>query len=159
MLKTKEVMEWEYRATYNQSPGQAIEIAEARLEWMRASTSDYEIAVPLHEMTAMAEGSGYYAGLRPEARRAQLDWLLNMHRELYPVLRLFLFDAQRVFSAPITVFGPKIATIYLGRYHIAFRDRERVQAMTRHFDWLIRESAYSARQVPDFIKTLHVKIA
>ena len=158
MLKTNDLMEWEYSTTYNQSPGRAIEVAEARLDWMSSSTSDYEIAVPLHELEALVEGSGYYGGLGPHIRRAQFEWLLTVHAELYPTLRIFVFDARHVFSAPVTVFGPKIAAIYLGRFHIAFRDRERVQALTRHFDWLIRESVYSARQVPELLNALLVKV-
>ena len=158
MLKISKLMEWEYRATYNQSPGQAIERAEAQMDWMRRSTSDYEIAIPLHEIESLADGSGYYRDLAPEIRRAQLEWLNEVHTQLYPTLRVFIFDARHVFSAPITVFGPKLATIYLGRYHIAFRDRERVQALTRHFDWLIRESIHSARQIPDLLNALLVKV-
>jgi len=158
ILKTSALMEWEYRATYNQTPGRAIEVAEARLDWMRSSTSDYEIAIPLHELNALAEGSGYYAGLSADIRHEQLVWLQTVHHQLYPTLRVFLFDARHVFSAPITVYGPKIAAIYLGRFNIAFRDRERVQALTQHFDWLIRESAHSARQVPEFLQALLVKV-
>ncbi|MEM1273383.1 MAG: helix-turn-helix transcriptional regulator [Pseudomonadota bacterium] len=158
MIKTNELMEWEYRPTYNQSPGRAIEVAEARLEWMRATTSDYEIAIPQHELAALAEGSGYYAGLAADQRRAQFDWILRVYDQLYPTLRVFVFDARRVFSAPITVFGPKIAAIYLGRFNIAFRDRERVNALTQHFDWLIRESRYSARDAPDLLRQMRDQI-
>jgi len=159
MLKTRAVMEWEYAATMNRSPGQAIAAAEARLDWMRASESDYEIALPLHAMRSFAEGTGYYSGLMPEARREQIDWILTVHDQLYPTLRLFLYDARRVYSAPITVFGPKLAAIYLGRYYVAFRDRDRVRAVTRHFDWLVREATYTARDVPPVLTALRDRVA
>lgn len=159
MLKTRAVMEWEYEPTMNRSPGQAIAAAEARLDWMRASDSDYEIALPLHEIRNFAEGSGYYATLPPATRREQIDWILDVHHQLYPTLRLFLYDARRVYSAPITIFGPKLAAIYLGRYYVAFRDRDRVRAVTRHFDWLVREAAYTARDVPPVLTALRDRIA
>lgn len=158
MLKTTAVMEWEYRPSFNQSPGTAIAQAEARLDWMRSTSCDYEIALPYHELAALAEGSGYYTGLDPVIRRAQFDWFLEVYDQLYPTLRVFVFDARRVFSAPITVYGPKIASIYLGRFNVAFRDRDRVQALTRHFDWLIRESLSSARQVPVLLTELRGKV-
>ncbi|MBF9035473.1 helix-turn-helix domain-containing protein [Rhodobacterales bacterium HKCCE2091] len=158
MLKTTAMIEWEYRPTFNQSPDSAIAVAEARLEWMRSTTSDYEIAIPFHELLALAEGSGYYHGLDPAVRRAQFDWLIEVYDQLYPTLRIFVFDARRVFSAPLTVFGPKIAAIYLGRFNVAFRDRDRVQALTRHFDWLIRESLSSARQVPELMAELRGRV-
>ncbi|TBX29277.1 helix-turn-helix domain-containing protein [Nioella sediminis] len=154
MLKTRAVMEWEYADTMNRSPGQAIAVAEARLDWMRASESDYEIALPLHEMRSFAEGTGYYMDLPAGVRREQIDWILSVHDQLYPTLRLFLYDAARVYSAPITIFGPKLAAIYLGRYYVAFRDRDRVRALTRHFDWLVREASHTARDLTPVLSDL-----
>jgi transcriptional regulator with XRE-family HTH domain len=159
MLKTRAVMEWEYAGTMNRSPGQAIAVAEARLDWMRASESDYEIALPLHEMRSFAEGTGYYADLPAGVRREQIDWILSVHDQLYPTLRLFLYDAARVYSAPITIFGPKLAAIYLGRYYVAFRDRDRVRALTRHFDWLVREASHTARDLNPVLSDLRDRIA
>ena len=159
MLKTRAVMEWEYAPMTNRSPDQAIAAAGARLDWMRASESDYEIALPLHEIRSFADGTGYYTGLPSEVRREQLDWFVKVHDQLYPTLRLFLYDARRVYSAPITVFGPKLAAIYLGRFYVAFRDRDRVRAVTRHFDWLVREATYTARDVPPVLKALSDRIA
>jgi transcriptional regulator with XRE-family HTH domain len=159
MLKTRAVMEWEYAGTMNRSPGQAIAVAEARLDWMRASESDYEIALPLHEIRSFAEGTGYYADLPAGVRREQIDWILSVHDQLYPTLRLFLYDAARVYSAPITIFGPKLAAIYLGRYYVAFRDRDRVRALTRHFDWLVREASHTARDLNPVLSDLRDRIA
>lgn len=158
MLKTREMIRWEYAPAFNTTPDQAIDAAEARLDWMRSTQCDYEIAVPLHELESLATGTGYYAGLDAGTRRQQIDWLLTVHDQLYPTLRLFLFDAHHVFSAPITVFGPKIAVIYLGRHYVAFRDRNRVGAVTRHFDWLVRESAVSPRDLPRRLTALKALI-
>jgi hypothetical protein len=73
-------------------------------------------------------------------------------------LRIFLFDARRVWSAPVTVFGPKMAVIYMGRHYIAFRDRDRVRTVTRHFDWLIREASVSARDIPRYLDGLRALV-
>lgn len=156
MLKTSSLLEWEYGTSVNQSPGTAIAAAEARLDWMRGMQSDYEIAVPLHELQSLSHGAGYYTGLPLQTRQAELDWLIEVYDQLYPMLRIVVFDARRLYSAPLTIFGPKIAAIYLGRFYVAFRDRDRVQAMTRHFDWLIRESLFSDRDLPRLLKDLRV---
>ncbi len=148
MLKTRAVLEWEYAQHLGRSPEQAIGAAQDRLAVMRQARTDWEIAVPLHELAAFAEGSGYYAGLAVEARREQLDRLAEVTATLYPGLRLYLFDARRVFSAPVTVFGAMRAVIYLGRNYLAFRDRARVEVVAQHFDWLVREAAVTARDVP-----------
>jgi hypothetical protein len=58
-----------------------------------------------------------------------------------------------VFSAPLTVFGPQLAVIYVGRHYVAFRDRERVRANSRHFDWLVREAKVSDRAFGAYVQT------
>ena len=158
MLKTNAVMEWEYAGTTNRSPVQAIAAATARLDWMRSTECDYEIAMPLHEVRSFARGTGYYDGLPADARREQIDWILSVHDQLFPTLRLFLYDAARVYSAPVTIFGPKLAAIYLGHYYIAFRDRDRVRAVIRHFDWLVRESTVSDRDLQDTLQSLRATL-
>ena len=145
VLKTDALMQWEYAPATVKTPGQAIAAAHARLEWMRGTTSDYEIAIALHEFESFVAGTGYYEGLDPEIRREQLRWFAEVYDQLFPSLRLYLYDARSVFSAPLTVFGPRLAVIYVGRHYIAFRDRERVQANSRHFDWLVREATVSDR--------------
>jgi len=88
-------------------------------------------------------------------RAAQLAHLRALSDQLYPSLRIYLFDARRVFSSPLTVFGPLIATLYLGRHYLAFRDRARIAAFSEHFDWLIREADITARELPHYLDTLN----
>ena len=137
---------------------QAIDAAAERLDWMRLTESDYEMAMAIHEMESFARGEGYYAGLEAPVRRAQLDWLAELYDQFYPSLRIFLFDARQVYSSPVTVFGPKMAVIYMGRHYIAFRDRDRVRTVTRHFDWLVREASVSAREVPGYLDRLRALV-
>ena len=148
MLKTNGVLQWEYAPVTHRRPDAAIDAAAQRLDWMRLTENDYEMAMAVHEMESFARGEGYYAGLEPALRRAQLDWIAELYDQFYPSLRIFLFDARRVYSSPVTVFGPKMAVIYMGRHYIAFRDRDRVRTVTRYFDWLVREASVSARDIP-----------
>ena len=158
MLKTEGVLRWEYAPHLGKTTDQAIGASEDRLEWMRGAGSDYEIAMPLYEVASLARGEGYYAGLSAALRREQLARMIALHDQLYPSLRVFLFDARRLFSAPVTVFGPLLAVLYLGRHYLAFRDTERVRAMTAHFDWLVREAAISARGFPIELRRLSREI-
>ena len=158
MLKTEGVLRWEYEPHLGKTTDQAIGASEDRLEWMRGAGSDYEMAMPLYELASFARGEGYYAGLPAELRREQLARMVALHDQLYPSLRVFLFDARRLFSSPVTVFGPLLAVLYLGRHYLAFRDTERVRAMTAHFDWLVREAAISARGFPIELRRLAAEI-
>ncbi|MEQ9261035.1 MAG: helix-turn-helix transcriptional regulator [Roseovarius sp.] len=154
MLKTRAVLEWEYAPHLGRSIDQAIGASEDRLRWMRQTQSDYEIALPLFELYAFVRGEGYYAGLPEDARREQTAHLLEVAEQLYPRLRLYLFDARRLYSAPVTIFGPLLAAVYIGQNYMVFRDTERVRALTGHFDHLVREAYVTARGLPDHIRSL-----
>lgn len=158
ILKTEAVLRWEYAAFLGRTPDQAIGATMDRLEWLRGGESDYEIAVPRHELEALAAGEGYYAGLPRDVRIAQLDALSRRADELFPSLRLFAFDARKVYSAPLTIFGPILAVIYVGRYYLSFRNDERVKSLIRHFDWLVRECDVDARDIMAFIDNLRAKV-
>jgi len=158
MLKTRALVEWEYQDTLGRTAEQAIGAFEDQRNWMRGAQSDYEIALPLHELACFAAAGGYYAGLPAELRVAQLDRLIDYADQMYPALRLYFFDAHRVFSAPITVFGPLLAAMYLGRHYITFRDSARVAAISQHFDWLVREAAVSARDAAGHLRGLRSAI-
>ncbi len=154
MLKTEGMLRWEYEPALGWTTEQAIGASRDRLDWMRAARSDTEIALPLHELSTFARGEGYYAGLSPRIRREQIGHLADLHAQLYPTLRVHLYDARRVYSAPVTVFGPLLAVLYLGRNYLAFRDSERVQAISQHFDGLIREAAVPSRDFPAHLARL-----
>lgn len=154
VLKTDALMRWEYAAHSVNTPDRAIAAAHARLEWLRSTTSDYEIAIPIHELKSLCFATGYYETLTLEVRLEQLEWLGEVYAQLFPSLRLFLFDARHVFSAPLTVFGPQMAALYVGRHYVTFRDRERVRAMSQQFDWLVREAQVTDRDFGDYVATL-----
>ncbi|MEO0486567.1 MAG: helix-turn-helix transcriptional regulator [Pseudomonadota bacterium] len=154
ILKSTEMLRWEYQPSLGRTTDQAIGASQDRLDWMRGARSDYEIAIPIHDVVAMARAEGYYSRLPREVRLGQLDRLSELYDQLYPSLRLHLFDARRIFSAPITIFGPLLAVIYLGSNYLAFRDVSRVDLITRHFDRLVREAVIGDRDFPDFIEDL-----
>lgn len=158
MLKTRAVMQWEYEPELGRSLMQTIGASEDRLAWMRGARSDYEIALPLHELTAFASATGYYQGIPADTRRDQLDRLIELTTQLYPALRIHLFDARRLFSAPITVFGPAHAVVYLGSHYLSLRDPARVELVTRHFDGLVREASIGARAMPDHLRQLRAAL-
>lgn len=154
MMKTRDVLEWEYAPHLGRTTDQAIGASQDRLAWIRQSTSDYEIAVPIYELESFARAEGYYRGIPARVRRDQLAHIRDLHQALYPRLRLYVFDARRLYSAPLTIFGPLLAVLYLGRYYLAFRDSERIESFTRHFDNLVREASVSARDLPGHIAAL-----
>ncbi len=154
MIKTRAMLEWEYAPALGRTTEQAILASEDRLNWMAGAGSDYEIAMPVHDIAAFAAGVGYYAGCPRQVRLDQLHHMMDLYDRLYPSLRVHLFNARQLFSAPVTVFGPKIAAVYLGQKYMVFRDIDRVKAMTRHFDDLIKQADIGSRDWPDHIRKI-----
>ncbi len=154
ILKTKRMSDWEYATVREGRLPEAHQAMQDQLEWLSSGVSDYEIALPVHEVEACAAGTSYYEGADRDMRREQLNFIADQCDALFPRLRIFLFDAHRVFSSPVTVFGPKLAVVYVGQCYLAFREAERVKALSAHFDWLVREAVVDARHVAAHLRKL-----
>ena len=154
MLKTDAVLRWEYEPSLGKTTDQAVGASRDRLQWMRQARSDYEIAFSECELTSFARAEGYYTSIPVALRRAQLENFRDLNAQFYPSMRLHLFDQRQLFSAPVTVFGPLLAVIYLGQNYLVFRDRDRIAAMTEHFDGLVRAASIPSRDVGLFIDKL-----
>lgn len=154
ILKTRQMLEWEYASVRERQLPEAYDALQDQLEWLLSGASDYEIALPIHEIEACAAGTAYYKDVDEDVRYAQLNFIADQCEQLLPRLRIFLFDAHRVFSSPVTVFGPNLAVVYVGQCYLAFREIERVKSLSSHFDWLVREAVVDARDVPNHIRSL-----
>jgi transcriptional regulator with XRE-family HTH domain len=147
LIKTDAMLRWEYQPSLGKTTEQAVGASNDRLTWMQAARSDYEIAFSMCELSSFAKAEGYYTGLPLDIRLAQLQRIRSLHDQMYPSMRIYLFDQRQLFSAPVTVFGPLLAVIYLGQNYLVFRDRDRVAALTSHFDGLVRSATISPRDM------------
>ena len=153
-MKTEAVMNLEYADYAGKSPQQALAETQARLSISRMPGSDVEVALPRQRLADFACRSGLWADLSLADVRAQLDHMADLCDELYPSARLHLFDLRQHFSAPITVFGQRRAVIYVGSSYFVFNTQEHVQALTRHFDQLVRDARVRSHEVSAWLRTL-----
>lgn len=154
ILKTEAVLEFEYSNFIEKTPQQAMSASFNKVEWLRRPGSDYEICVSKEMLESLARGEGYWRGLSKTAREEQLRHMVTCCGELYPSLRVYLYDPKVMFSAPVTVFGPLLAVIYIGQYYMVFREPRQIEAFTTHFDRLVRDSEIDARSVIRYIDGL-----
>ena len=156
MMKTEHVLEWEYENALVRTGQQAVEAMRENGALLRDPAHEFEICVPSSELAAFAAGAGYWEGLGHDVRAAQLAHMADLCEELYPSLRLYAFDARRIWSAPITVFGTELAVIYVGNLYTVFRRAAQVRAMIGHFDNLVREAGVEARRMSAYLRGLRV---
>lgn len=157
ILKTARMLDWEYASVPERRLPEAFSAMQDQLAWLSSGVSDYEIAIPIHEIEACAAGTSYYTGVSEDIRYEQLNFIADQCGQMFPRLRIFLFDAHQVFSSPVTIFGPNLAVIYVGQCYLAFREIERVKSLSGHFDWLVREAVVDARNVPSYIRSIMKK--
>jgi transcriptional regulator with XRE-family HTH domain len=154
ILKTKGMLEWEYASVPERRLPEAYGAMQDQLAWLSSGVSDYEIAIPIHEIEACAAGTAYYSGVDESIRHEQLNFIADQCDQMFPRLRIFFFDAHKVFSSPVTIFGPNLAVVYVGQCYLAFREIDRVKSLSNHFDWLVREAVVDARQVTTVIRSI-----
>ena len=152
MLKTNEMLEWEYTAHLGRTTEDAINAARDRLDWMRGSNSDFEIVIAQHELESMCRSEGYYRTLSKNVRVQQIERIIELVDQLYPRMRVYVYDARMLYSSPMTVFGPQLAVLYLGQNYMAFRDSQRIEGFSNHFDRIVREARITSRELSAFLR-------
>jgi transcriptional regulator with XRE-family HTH domain len=156
LLRTADVIAYEYSGRAAPSPSWQLRNAEFRLDYNRRPETDMEVCMPRQRLELLAEGKGLWAGLGKAARKAQVDYMARLVEELYPGFRLFLYDQRRTYSIPYTVFGPQRAAIFVGEMYLVLNTTDHIRSLTRHFDNLIRNAVVSANESAAFIRALKV---
>jgi transcriptional regulator with XRE-family HTH domain len=157
LLRTSDVIAYEYSGRHAPSPTWQLRNAEFRLDYNRRPETDMEVCVPRQRLELLSEGRGHWRGLGKDAWQAQLEYMADLVEELYPSFRLFLYDQLHRFSIPYTVFGPQRAAIFVGDMYLVLNTTEHIRALTRHFDNLIRDAVVAANEAAAFIRTLEVE--
>lgn len=154
LLKSEEIISFEYSRQGSAMPAIRLEQAESRLAYTRRPETDLEVCSSLQSIEGFARGQGMWQTLPAASRRQQLEWMIGLVDELYPTLRWFLYDGLEHYSAPITIFGPTRAAVYIGNMYFVFNSTEHIRALTQHFDNLIRGAIVQPPEVPRLLKRL-----
>lgn len=150
LLKTEPVIRYEMHDYAATRPEQKIETAAARLAWTRSPDTELECCTSVQTVEAFARGAGIWRQLPLSDRLAQLDRMSDLCADLYPTLRWFLFDGRQRYAAPVTIYGPQRAALYLGQMYLVLTSAEHIRTLTRQFDDLIRGAVVQPPDMPNF---------
>ena len=120
----------------------------------RLGEMDVEIAMPVQTLHDLSQGAGLWRGTDPGPRQRQLAHMAATCAEVFPTLRLHLYDGRRSFAAPFTVFGRIRAALYLGEAYLVVTSTEQVAALSRLFDNLVRRALVGPERVHDMLYEL-----
>lgn len=154
LLKTQAVIRYEVGEESGLVHDHQREHAEARLAYSRRPETEMEACCALQTLEAFARGEMIWRELPAEERREQLVQMIGLVDELYPTFRWFLYDGRRRYAAPMNVFGPKRATLYIGDMFFVFNATEQIRVLTRHFDDMIRAAVVQPTEVKGFLNDL-----
>jgi transcriptional regulator with XRE-family HTH domain len=154
LLKIDDVIEYEFRDFATTSPEQRRETRQEQLDYQRRPETDMEVCSPIQLVEGFARGEGIWRALSVDTRRRQLEHAISISRELYPTFRWFFYDVRHRYSAPMTIFGPLRAAVYLGQRYLVLNSREHIKALTAHFDDLIRAAVVQPPDVPARLESL-----
>ena len=91
ILKTKHMLDWEYATVRERRLPEAYSAMQDQLEWLSSGVSDYEIALPIHEIEACAAGTAYYKDVAEGIRHEQLTFIADQCDQMFPRLRISIW--------------------------------------------------------------------
>jgi transcriptional regulator with XRE-family HTH domain len=153
-LKTDDVLRFEYAASLAVDADRSIEIARTRLAVCREPDTELEAAFPIQNLELLATGAGVWKGLPQRVRRDALESLRAVSDQLYPGLRLYLYDELRSTSVPFSVFGTQRAAVYIGHRYLVFNAIEHIRLFSQRFDEIIRTAVVLPHAIGDHIEGL-----
>jgi transcriptional regulator with XRE-family HTH domain len=154
LLKIEQVIEFEYRESAAFTPEQSLATSQKKLAYLRRPETEMEVCSSRQSLEMFARAEGRWRGLGARARRTQLERMIELTHEMYPGFRWFLFDARRWYSAPVIIFGPKRAVLYVGQMYLVFNTLEHVRVFTGHFDDLVRAAVVQPTEMAETLKKL-----
>ena len=157
MLKTEAVLRHEYVHAQGDAPPHSWDSIESRLQYLRRPETEIEACTSMQVLEELAAGRNTFAGLSLAARVEQIARIRSLCHDLYPSFRLFLYDRQRCFSIPFSVFGTARAAIYVGGIYFVFTWTEHIRALVRRFDVLVREAVVQPTEITEFLDRLSLQ--
>ena len=154
LLKSEEVIDFEFWEQGSTVPQARLQVAEERLAYSRRPETDMEVCCSYQSVEGFARGEGIWRALPAEVRRRGIESMIGLLDELYPTLRWFLFDGLRHYCVPVTIFGPQRVAVYFGNMYVVFNSTEHIRELTRHFDNLIRAAVVQPPDVGAFLEGL-----
>ncbi len=131
-----------------------VEASVERRALMRSPATEIEVCSPIQAITAIVNGEGVWSRLSLQDRREQLDQIAELTAELYPRFRWFLFDGSKRYAAPVTIFGPHRAALYLGPNYLVLTSAEHIRLLIHDFDELIRAATVQPPDVSRYLGRL-----
>ncbi|GLS17476.1 XRE family transcriptional regulator [Labrys miyagiensis] len=151
-MKTDDVMHFEYAAALGPDPSPALGDRRRHVVASVRDGGEMEACVSIQALEAFTAGKAQWEGLDSATRQIQLNAMAALAEELYPTLRLQLYDLRQTYSAPFTVFGNSRAAVYLGPTYLVLNASEHIRTLTRRFDDIVRTAVIQPHMMASYLR-------
>ena len=156
--KTGDVLRHKYRTFSARSIDRALVEAREKRVRLRESDTYMEVCMPMQGMETFAEGNGIWKALPASSRAQQIERLAELVEDLYPRLRVYLFDGLTHYSIPYLIYGRVRLCLYVGQIHLVFNTAEHISVLNRQFDGLVRAAVVHSNEVGPYLRGLLPRI-
>jgi transcriptional regulator with XRE-family HTH domain len=154
LLKVDAMLRLEYAAAFDTGAMTPSDAVRRRLEMVRQPHQQLEIATSKDCFAHFASGIGLWSRLTAAIRREQIKHMISLVDELYPALRVFLYEPGQAYSAPFTIFGARRVAIFLGSSYLVLNSAEHILLFASRFDDLIRAAVVQPHQFSTYLREL-----
>ncbi len=159
LLKSEALLVHEYPASFEIADMTASDVVNKRLDILRQPHQQHEIATNNDCFLHFALGVGSWSRVPAQIRREQLDRMIALADELYPSLRIYLYDAGSAFSAPFTVFGGQRVAMFLGTNYLVLNSAAHIEIFLSRFDDLVRAAVVQPHEFSSHLRGLMDRIS
>jgi transcriptional regulator with XRE-family HTH domain len=154
LLKVDDVLRLEYAAAFETGAMTPSDAVRRRLEMVRQPHQQLEIATSKDSFAHFASGIGLWSRLSAAIRREQIKHMIALADELYPSLRVYLYEPGQAYSAPFTIFAAQRVAIFLGSSYLVLNAAEHILLFASRFDDLIRAAVVQPHQFTSYLREL-----
>ena len=116
--------------------------------------SEMEVCQSRQVLRSFALGEGMWGKLSVSDRVEQLRYCIELYSLLYPSFRWFLYDSQKTYSAPFSIYGPLRAVLFMGQLYVVINSNDHIRKLTSRFGQLICEAVVQPHEVQNELKQL-----
>lgn len=151
LLKTETVLRLQYSDAFDSGGMTPADAVARRLDMHRQPHQHLEMAVSRTIFVQFALGTGLWGSLSAAQRREQIAHAIRVCEALYPAMRLYLYDGDRSFSAPFSVFGGQRVALFLGTSYLVLNAPAHIGLFLSRFDALVRAAVVQPDEISAFL--------
>lgn len=151
LLKTKAVNTYEFKDFEKLDHKERIARTKKRLGYQKKGETDLEVCNSFQAVEGFIKGEGVWKNLSKRNRLEQVDYIIEISRELYPSFRWYLYDIKNNYSVPLYIYGRKRACVFTGESYFVFTQTDHIKTLISSFDNLIRNAVFGPTQIEKFL--------